>query len=192
MNALRLLPGNHTELMVATERAGHQNLDAHAIRRSHNIDQCDAHWLPVIAFTRSIGKNEGWGLAESDEAKRNLLKNAPEIHRTRGTNHAIRVFFRSMGLGDVEILENVGHLRYDGTKIHDSTYIYGGDKSSTWATYKIKLTQIITVDQAELIREVLEYIAPARNELISLDYQTAALRYNGEKTYNGQYNHGEA
>lgn len=192
MKCASLLPSNRSELMHATEQAGCQHLDTNVIRRSHNPDLCDEHWLPVIAFTKSIGRNEGWSLAESEEAKRNLLKNAAEIHRTRGTNHAIRVFFRSMGLGEVEILENVGYLRYDGTKTHDSTYIYGGDDNSTWATYKIKLNRLITVDQAELIREILGYIAPARDELISIDYQKAALRYNGEKTYNSQYNHGEA
>lgn len=187
-----ILPSHHSMLQKALEQAMAPRVDPDIIRASASIEETAGKLLPYLAYQWAVGEAEGWSYAESDGAKRELLRRAVEIHRYRGTPHSIRLFFRTIGVGEVEILENIGLLKYNGKANYDGTYIHGGDGRSTWATYAIKLYQPITIDQAVLIRRILEKIAPKRSELTNLDYRQAAIRYNGVARFDGQYTYGEA
>lgn len=185
-----ILPTNSTALMKVLENTGQHDLDANVIRRSHDTALCDPQWLPVIAFAKSIGKYDGWTLAETDEAKRNLLRNAIEIHRTRGTPHSIKLLLKSLGFGDVDVLDNLGSLKYNGKGKFDGSYKFGGNEL-TWAYYRIKLNKPITIRQHELVTTLLNFIAPVRSELQSIRLNRGALKYDGSIKYDGQYRYGE-
>ena len=134
--------------------------------------------------------NDGWEMAESDDAKRNLLKSAIQIHKRKGTPWAIREVFRMLGLGEIELIEGTGSILYDGAAKYDGTYYYGDDDK--WATYVVRLNQPVTRDQAASIREILSTVARWVCELVTLDYTESANRYNGQINYDGQYSYGVA
>lgn len=155
-------------------------------------EQCPMEFLPFLAWEESISDEEGWSFAEGEAARRNLIARSADIHKKKGTIWAIREVFRMLGLGEIELLENVGRLFYDGTHTHNEEMIYGGDFSSTWATYIVRLKVPITNDQAEIVKKILAGIAPARSELRRLDYSAVALRHNAVATHDGTYNYGSA
>ncbi|HIB1592752.1 TPA: phage tail protein, partial [Salmonella enterica subsp. enterica serovar Muenchen] len=49
------------------------------------IDMTESSALPWLAGQLSLTGDNGWSLAESDEAKRELIKNAIELFRYKGT-----------------------------------------------------------------------------------------------------------
>lgn len=142
------------------------------------IDLVKPSLLPALADQFSLLDEAAWELAESEEAKRNLIKNAAELHRFKGTPWAIREVIRLLGFGEVTLME--------GLHAQPST------EPSTWPLYRVVLKRAITNDQAVLLRRLLLSVAPARCRLVSLDYQSVAIRYNAVARYDGQYNHGSS
>ena len=65
-------------------------LDIAVINRSRDPQQCDEHWLPWLAWERSIGDEEGWRFAETEEARRNLIGSYIAKHQHKGTPSVIR------------------------------------------------------------------------------------------------------
>ncbi|HHR4769112.1 TPA: phage tail protein I [Salmonella enterica] len=148
------------------------------------IDMTEATALPWLAGQLSLTGDNGWELAESDEAKRALIKNAIELFRYKGTPWSIRQVIRSLGFGEVQIIEGGDGL--------DPAIAIKWPTDTHWALYRIKLSQAITNDQARLMRKTLAAFAPARCELASLDFVSAPVRYNNTARYDGTYNHGSA
>ena len=69
------------------------------------VDLVAPEHLPLLAESRSILGTDGYWLAESDDARRKLIKGAYELHRYKGTPWAIREIVRRLGFGEVQILE---------------------------------------------------------------------------------------
>lgn len=146
--------------------------------------------LELLAESRSILGADGYWLAESDQMKRRLIKGAYELHRHKGTTWAIREIVRRLGFGEVEIIEGMGNKHHNGEIVRDGRYAYG--HSDRWAHYRIIMNNVITNDQAALLRRTLRAFAPARCILAALDYQASALRHNGRALRDGRFNRGTA
>lgn len=154
------------------------------------VDLVAPEHLELLAESRSILNEDGYWLAESDSARRKLIKGAYELHRYKGTPWAIREIVRRLGFGEVTILEGLGNKRHDGEITRNGLYAYG--HSDRWAHYRIIMNYPITNDQAFLLRKTLAAFAPARCVLAALDFQAAPLLHNGKATRNGQFNRGTA
>lgn len=154
------------------------------------VDLAAAEHLALLAETRSILGVDGYWLAESDGARRKLIKGAYGLHRRKGTPWAVREIVRRLGFGEIRIIEGLNGRRHDGSIRRDGLYRHGHPQD--WAHYRIVLNTALTNDQAALLRRTLAAFAPARCVLESLDYQSAPLRHNGQAQRNGQYNHGTA
>ncbi|MFC5921620.1 phage tail protein [Neisseria weixii] len=146
--------------------------------------------LELLAESRSILGADGYWLAESDQMRRRLIKGAYGLHRHKGTPWAIREIVRRLGFGEVQIIEGMGNKRHDGEITRDGRYAHG--HSDRWAHYRIIMNNVITNDQAALLRHTLRAFAPARCVLAALDYQASALRHNGRAKRGGQFNRGTA
>ncbi|WP_250435777.1 phage tail protein I [Caballeronia sp. ATUFL_F2_KS9A] len=181
-----LLPPNATTLekRTATAIGAIDDLPI-PIRDYWNPDTCPAALLPYLAAEVSV---DGWELAESDAARRALIKGAIQLHQKRGTPWAVREVIRRLGFGEVTIVEGRRIRRRDGSTTRNGDYLHGD--ASAWAQYIVRLSQPITVDQAMNLRAVLERYAPQRSQLVSLDYQQAEIRHNGVALRNGQYTRG--
>nr|BDD48302.1 hypothetical protein 7 [bacterium] len=78
------------------------------------VDNVDASALPHLAEQFHILGNEGWLYANTENEKRELIKNAIELHRYKGTKYALRKV--------LEILNLNGKIRewfeYEGNPYH--------------------------------------------------------------------------
>lgn len=73
------------------------------------IDTVDASVLPYLAQQFDVTGYGGWRLAETETQKRELLKQAIELHKYKGTIWAIQQAMASVGFPDAVIEEHVGH-----------------------------------------------------------------------------------
>ncbi|MGL5632240.1 MAG: phage tail protein I [Azovibrio sp.] len=153
------------------------------------IDTVDPSALQHLAEQFSL-LEDGWNLAESDDARRALIRGAIELHRHKGTPWAIREVIRRLGLGEVTLIERVSGQTRNGQINHDGLHIHGDPKA--WTQYRVILNKPITNDQAAQVRTLLQAYAPARCQLASLEYQAVANRHNGAIHRNNQYNRGSA
>lgn len=187
-----LLPSNVSTLEheIVQINAQAEKLDQQIIKTSRNPMVCDAKLLPWLAWEHSIDDQEGWIFAESEDAQRALIASYIQKHEQKGTPDSIRRLFRDLGLGEVDIIEDVGKIRYDGKVMHDGIYIHGSTVG-TWPTYSIIIRErAITNDQADFLKNILRGIAPARCELRQIIYTRVAIRYNNTAVYDGTYNYG--
>lgn len=152
------------------------------------VDLVKPTLLPILADQFSLLDEAVWLLAESEDAKRNLIKNSAQLHRYKGTPWAIREVIRLLGFGEVTLQEGLNNQAHNGSILRDGTHVHGDP--SAWALYRVFLERPITNDQAALLRRLLLSVAPARCRLVSLDYQSVAVRHNGFARRDGQYNHG--
>lgn len=157
----------------------------------------DADNLPVGAIKHmaeqlSILDEPAWELAETDSARRNLLKRAFELHRFKGTVSGIRLVFTLLGLGSVVIEEGRGGARRDGTYSRSDAFRVRGDASEGWAVYRVRCNRLLTLRQAEIARRMLAVIAPARCAIYEINFANAALIRNGYGRRDGTYSRGSA
>lgn len=148
------------------------------------VDLTEVSALPWLADQFAITGDNGWNLAESNDARRALIKNAIELHRYKGTPWSIRQVIRNLGFGEVELREGNDRL--------DPAIAAKYPAETRWALYQVILSVTITNDQAALLRRTLEVFAPARCELASLDYTAIPIRYNDTARYDKTYNHGSS
>lgn len=192
MNSLtpfqRLLPPNRTPLEQALAGAAAMALDVGNLRHLWSAMHCHAAALPWLSWTLSV---EAWHEAKSDDARRALILNSIEIHRRKGTPWAIRLLIRSLGFGEVNIIERVGGRTHNGAIRRNGIFPHA-PLATTWATYMVTLERPITNAQAERLRKLLPSVAPARCHLVALRYAAVANSHNGATRRDGAYNHGSA
>lgn len=153
------------------------------------IDRVDAALLPILAEEYSL-LDDGWELAETEEAQRAMLKGAIRLHRIKGTPAAIREVFSMLGLGAVEIDEGTNGYCYDGTLSYDGFGSY--DNPAGWAEYRVRIDKLLSLAQADGARRLLAAVAPARCHLWGIDFTNAELIYNDMVAFDGSYTYGVA
>jgi hypothetical protein len=154
------------------------------------VDTMKPDLLPVLAEQFSMLDETVWSLAESEDARRSLVKGSVSLHRYKGTPWSLRELCRRLGLGEIQIAERLSGQTRNGAIKRDGIHLHGAPKA--WAQYRVFLQHPITNDQASKLRRALIEHAPARCNLVSLDYQAVANRHNGVIHRDGQYNRGSA
>ena len=84
-----LLPPSAVKPERAQEQSTTDNiltLDTNMIRRARNHDECPAHLLPWLAWERAV---DFWQDDWTEDQKRQVLRDAPYVHRHRGTPGAV-------------------------------------------------------------------------------------------------------
>ena len=184
-----LLAPNATQaeraLEQATARLG--SLPA-PLREPWDPDTCPANLLPWLAWALQV---DIWDRNWSDDAKRTVIRGAIDVHRRKGTPWAIKRALANAGYGDSATLaEGDSTNAYDGTDLHNGSNLYLGGLD--WANYRLIMARPISNAQADQIRRLLSFVAPARCHLVELVFTQIANLYNGAVTYDGTYNHGVA
>ncbi|MDU9392157.1 phage tail protein [Pseudomonas sp. zfem002] len=154
------------------------------------VDLVKPRVLPFLADQFSLLDETAWLLAESSDARRNLIKSAAELHRYKGTPWAIREVIRLLGFGEVTLQEGLSNRVRDGSIRRDGEYVHGDP--SAWPCYRVFLQRPLTNDQAALVRRLMLSVAPARCRLVSLDFTAIAIRHNGFAKRDGYYNRGSS
>lgn len=84
---MSLLPLNATQLERALEAAADLGLDPDVIRGVADSARCPPNFLPWLAWAWKV---DGWEAAYTDEQRRELIREAIPVHKTKGTVGAIR------------------------------------------------------------------------------------------------------
>lgn len=138
------------------------------------IDLVDASALPHLAWQWSLLDEPIWSLVTTDQDRRELIKNAVELHRYKGTPWAIKRALELVGQPGATLIEGrkpskrgAGLARGSGAV---RAPVWG------WATYRVRLTQPITTQQAQLIVRMLASVGRASCKLERLEYPAYLLR----------------
>ena len=188
MSDAALLPPNATK----QERALSQTMARAAavpvgIRDLWNPDTCPSKHLAFLAW--AFGVDE-WDAGWSEEAKRNTIREAYMVQSRKGSVWSVKRALKNAGYGDAQLIEGEYSRLYDGVTTYNGANTHGDPW--LWATYECILARPITNEQAAQVRRLLSLTAPARCQLVALDFTEAANIYDGAARYDGAYNHGVA
>jgi len=91
-----LLPANASPAERALEQVAAEMINSipMLIRASRNNEECAAELLPWLAWERAV---DFWEPSWTEEQKRQVIKDAPYVHRHRGTVGAVRRALGSIG-----------------------------------------------------------------------------------------------
>lgn len=98
-------------------------------------DYCPSAALPLLAQQYDVLGYKGYELATTDSQKRQLIKNAIALHKTKGTPFAIKNAIISLGFDKVVIREGTGIL-YNGAFNFDGTHNYVG---GNWYDFSVQV-----------------------------------------------------
>jgi len=184
-----LLPQNST-FIERTLASTQQHLSELPVdtRYIRSPEHCPAALLPFLAWELSVDDwNPNWGV----DVKRRVIANSIAVHRRKGTRGAVRRALEAIfGEGAFTIVEGANAGTYNGAKLHDGTSFYG--KPENWAVYSVFVTRPLSIAQAAEVRRVLASVAPARCELLALNYTQALNAYDNTIRYDNTYTHGVA
>ncbi|MEZ2724917.1 phage tail protein I [Pseudomonas putida] len=84
---MSLLPHNATLLERSLEAASEQGIDPEIIRGIADSTRCPPDFLPWLGWAWKV---EGWEAANTNAQRRELIREAIPVHKTKGTVGAIR------------------------------------------------------------------------------------------------------
>lgn len=155
------------------------------------VDLVPTEFLELLAEKWSVTGYDGWLLAESEDAKRKLIKRAVELHRYKGTPWAMREIIRQLGFGEV-LIDEGGAKKHNGRIQLRNGFHKRGDLSN-WAEYQlIFLTNPVSKSKAKIIASAVQQYTPARCFLSGLMNKRNLVKHNGRLTMrDGEFNRGE-
>ncbi len=181
---MSLLPANATVLELALEQVMTSDMSS-PIRYLWNPMKCPLELLWVLAIVFQVDE---WDEKWTEEAKRDTLLEAYSVHCIKGTPESLRRILRNAGYSDINIVDGLGELTYDGTATYNGHYYYGW--KDAWPMYRIYLTRPITLKQSNQVRRLITATAPLHCILMGIHFETARFLYDGEILYDGTYTYG--
>lgn len=182
-----LLPPSSTPLERALDQTAAARLAAlpSVVASLWNADTCPSALLPYLAWAMSVDEwNDGWGV----DKKRAVIKESRHIHQHKGTLSAIKRALAAIGQPDATVIERGNYIRHNGLYLRDGTHNRQG--AGGWPTYRVILTQPVTIDMAQQIKRLLASVQRNCITLTAIDYKQAALRHNGVAIRDGAYTRG--
>lgn len=183
-------------------------------------DTVVADALPFLAKQFDLLGYKGWILADTEQKKRDLIKQAIELHRYKGTPWSIKEALKKVGYPNAVIEEGVGVINYyDGSINYNGSATYGS--LGHWAYFRVlfnllDFTTAIPAEDLELVTQLILEYKNVRSHLFALNFVTnfeeqvdtveemtvtaqpdatdqTQARYDGYYNYNGQilYNNPE-
>ena len=185
---LHLLPPNASDVEIAVSLATARIDDMSApARLMWDPATVPAAFLPWLAWSLSV---DNWDPTWPENVQRMFIAASVEIHRIKGTKRAIQRALDSIGFGDAVILEFYGIDFYDGAYTYNGARTYA--VADEWADYRLILNRPVSVAQSDVVRRLLNNVAPARCRLAALDFTQALNLYAGTTSYNGSFTCGPA
>ena len=120
------------------------------------VDTVDEKALPVLAQEFNVLGTRGWDYADTVFKQRELIKNAIQLHRYKGTRWAVEQVILQAGLTTAEVEERVG-----------------SDPSTGWAIFRVNVPIGDTYPEPEQIANATRLILiykGARNVLEGIVY----------------------
>lgn len=162
------------------------------------IDTVDASALPYLAEQFDVLGYKGFRLAKTEQDQRNIIKQAIELHRYKGTLWAVKQSLISIGFGDATITEHTGHWadftvtiklgdrELNAAEIDDLVNMINEYKNVrsrlVGLQYKLKFDDAIQVDDSNAFIGPGDAFIESMNIGVSFFYD-GAYNYNGDRAY---------
>ncbi|MEM9543980.1 MAG: phage tail protein [Cyanobacteria bacterium P01_E01_bin.42] len=164
-------------------RAATIEIDVNAVLWT-DIDTVDASLLPHLIEEFGVTGYKGGFLADTEQKKRDLIKNAISLHQKAGTLSAVQLALKTLGFGSVTIEENP-LLLYNGEWNYGDGEIYSGKR---WTRFVINFPTNPPAEKAELIDKLIDEWKPATSHRIDppkILYYDGTWNYDGRETWDG-------
>jgi phage tail P2-like protein len=132
------------------------------------IDNAPVVALPYLAAQFNLLGYKGWRFADTEQKQRDLIKQAIELHRYKGTPYGLKQALTLCGvIGAIEIQERTV-IRYNGEINYDGLGYYGNH----WAYFRVLIdaANVGGLSMTDIKGVIAEYKG-ARNWLLSVGYK---------------------
>ena len=183
-----MLPINSTDFEKDLEQVGitANDLGEFDLAIINDSYRCPPSMLKWLAYSRHVDAFEDeW----PEQKKREVIAGSPAVHMIKGSIKSVRDVVRFAGYGEITITTRGFNWFYNGVRKYNGTIKYGEASDLGWAQYIITMQTQITTRQAQIIKALINATAPARCELLKIDYQSA-IKYDGKHKYDGQFKYG--
>lgn len=140
----------------------------------YNLDTVDASALFDLADQFNVLGLRGWTLARNETERRQLIKEAIQLHRTAGTPFAIKRVLTLVGYPNATILENPGN-RHDGAITHDGTATHSGASFGAFVVTLDPEQSTVSPSLIDLIVALINEWKNARSYLLDLRIGNVSL-----------------
>ncbi|MEO1399660.1 MAG: phage tail protein [Cyanobacteria bacterium J06635_1] len=169
-----------------------------AVLDIYDIDNVDSSALFDLADQFNVLGLRGWNLAETEAQRRDLIKEAIQLHQTAGTPYAIKRAMTLVGYPNATIRENPGTF-YDGEWVYDGTRTYNGAQLGEFEVTLDPIESRVSGPLITLIVALINEWKNARSKLFDLRIGNISLFsnllqydnlwfYNGLQEYDGERN----
>lgn len=154
------------------------NLDIEAVL-IYLIDTVDVDALPSLAAQFDVLGYKGYGLAQTEQQKRDVIKRAIELHRYKGTPWSIKEALKAIGYYNAIIEERlVNPIYYNGIFNHNGSQFYG---PGHWADFRVKIDigndmGVTPQTASDAVKLILEY-KNVRSRLRDVTYMSNLTEY---------------
>lgn len=180
-----LLPKQYKQREHALEHAGGQRLNAIQSQVSSlwNADTCPAKHLPHLAAALSV---DFWDDAWPEARQREMIRQAPELHRLKGTPAGVVKALNILGYPNSYLAEYVA-WRHDGAFKRDASIKYG--QPLKWYEFDVYLQsgRKITAEALTMLRLYIESFKAAHARLRRIYY--GVRKHNGTHKRDGKINY---
>lgn len=153
----------------------------------YDLTTVDASALAHLA--QQAGVSELFSQAQSDPARRQILRYAISLQKHRGTVATLRDIIRRLGLGEITLMEGQRVAARNGTVLRNGWYTQGDP--IVWANLRIILQAPISQKQGASLRGLILQWLPARCKLLAIETTLAqSAAHNAVLYRNGISNHG--
>lgn len=170
--ASALAGASHLTAIGRAARSEGQDLPVESLLM-YVVDSAPEDALYYLAEQFNVLGWKGWNLANTEEDRRTLIKNAITLHRKKGTVFAIKEAVRSVGFEDATVREGVG-VEYDAAHNYDGTISYVG---GNWATFRVSVAVgggvEIGPSLSSDLRALIDEYKNARSHLIDITFSIA-------------------
>lgn len=116
------------------------------------VDRVDARLLPLLAEQFKVQGDEGWNFCQTEQERRELIKNAIPLHRMKGTKPAVIRAFEILGIeGELQ-----QWFEYDGIPFHFRLALRIFDRNFDEETEKTLLSLVYRFKNERSILDSIE------------------------------------
>ncbi|OYQ90169.1 phage tail protein I [Wohlfahrtiimonas chitiniclastica] len=186
MRPHELLPTSSTQLERDLADVCALSMHDFSYAALNSAEDCPTELLGWLAWSRSI---EDWDESWPEDRKRKMIREAPAISLQAGTVASMRRAMRSVGFGEIEFIRRGKRQQHDGLFKHNGRIRYAKQTTMTWAQYIVAFQSPLTTDQMEMAKSILNATAPARCELLDVQY-ARPMKHDKTFKHNGTYRYG--
>ena len=143
------------------------------------IDTVDVSALPFLADQFDVDGLKGFGLAQTVQQRRQVVAEAIDLVKLRGTVAGIKRGLEAIGYPNSGVQERIGVL-HNGVWLRDGTRTHGSDNWATFAVWVNNNLETPTPGELDLIRQMIEIYKNARSLLVQLVFAAAIYSISGE------------